>query len=308
MRKYSFTSVIFAMILVISLAACDSSSMPSSGNRNGERTYSEDEYNRLLRRIESLEKQINELRTEIANPANGLYAPGSTDDSDWTPSTEIDDIPIINNPPPSDLNESPARDFEYVFNAALGGVEITDYLGTSIRVRIPEYIEGVPVKAITNSAFGYSGIMYVYLPNTLEIIDWEAFQRCTGLTNITIPNSVTYIGYCAFEGSGLTNISIPDSVTRIGTRAFADCRSLTNMAIGYGVTHIEGGAFSSTGLSSIAIPDNVTSVAWRSDSGGAFRGNFNLVATYNGIEYSAIRHDSYGFDLPQEFYDAINSR
>ena len=48
-----------------------------------------------------------------------------------------------------------------------------------------------------------------------------------GLTNITIPDTVTSIGDGAFEGdSGLTNIKIPSSVTSIGEFAFNCCTSL----------------------------------------------------------------------------------
>ncbi|MDO4738964.1 MAG: leucine-rich repeat domain-containing protein, partial [Bacteroidales bacterium] len=54
-----------------------------------------------------------------------------------------------------------------------------------------------------------------------------AFKGCTGLTSITIPNSVTSIGYSAFEGcKGLTSITIPNSVTSIGTCAFYGCEGL----------------------------------------------------------------------------------
>ena len=44
-----------------------------------------------------------------------------------------------------------------------------------------------------------------------------AFHGCSGLTSITIPNSVTSIGDRAFaECIGLTSITIPDGVTSIG--------------------------------------------------------------------------------------------
>ena len=50
---------------------------------------------------------------------------------------------------------------------------------------------------------------------------------CSGLTSIIIPNSITTIGYSAFEGcNNLTNIKIPSSVTSIGYCVFNGCSNL----------------------------------------------------------------------------------
>ena len=55
----------------------------------------------------------------------------------------------------------------------------------------------------------------------LKSIGDGAFQYCTGLTSINIPNSVTSIGYSAFFScNSLTDIVIPNSVVNIGRGAF----------------------------------------------------------------------------------------
>ena len=60
----------------------------------------------------------------------------------------------------------------------------------------------------------------------------SAFEGCSGLTSITIPNSVTSIGEVAFEYcSGLTSVTIPSSVTSIGDYAFSGCSNLTSVTI-----------------------------------------------------------------------------
>ena len=64
-----------------------------------------------------------------------------------------------------------------------------------------------------------------------SIGDW-AFYNCSGLTAITIPESVTSIGASAFSHcSSLTSVTIPESVTSIGYGAFSDCSSLTSVTI-----------------------------------------------------------------------------
>ena len=65
----------------------------------------------------------------------------------------------------------------------------------------------------------YNGKTY-----SVTSIGGSAFEKCSGLTSITIPNSVTSIGQWAFYGcSGLTSVTIPNSVTSIGVGAFQIC-------------------------------------------------------------------------------------
>jgi hypothetical protein len=73
----------------------------------------------------------------------------------------------------------------------------------------------------------------------------SAFSQCSGLTSVTIPNSVTSIGGYAFGYcSGLTSVTIPNSVTSIGDNAFYDCSGLTIVTIGSGVNSIGKESFS----------------------------------------------------------------
>ena len=69
-----------------------------------------------------------------------------------------------------------------------------------------------------------------------------AFNGCSSLTSMTIPDSITNIGNAAFKDcSGLTNIEIPDSVTNIGSGVFKGCSGLTSIEIPNGVTSITSG-------------------------------------------------------------------
>ena len=81
------------------------------------------------------------------------------------------------------------------------------------------------------------------LSGVADIRDY-AFYRCSGLTSITIPNSVGLIGdYAFFWCSGLTEITVPDSVETIGVHAFTNVGGLESVTIGSGVTEIGDCAF-----------------------------------------------------------------
>ena len=112
--------------------------------------------------------------------------------------------------------------------------------------------------SIRNSAFyDCSGLTSVTIPNSVTSIgDW-AFAYCTGLTSIEIPNSVTSIGDRTFFGcSGLTSVTIPNSVASIGYGVFYGCSGLTSVTIPNSVTSIGDWAFSGcSGLTSVTIGD-----------------------------------------------------
>ena len=65
-------------------------------------------------------------------------------------------------------------------------------------------------------------------------IEEYAFDLCSDLTSVTIPNSVTSIGESAFGFSGLTSLTIPNSVMIIGKNAFECCTDLTSISVAEG--------------------------------------------------------------------------
>ena len=124
---------------------------------------------------------------------------------------------------------------DHFLYTCIGGVyTLRAYAGEEINITLPETIEG----------------------NSYAICEFR------GGKEVTIPNSVTYIGDYAFsECRSLMSIVIPDSVTSIGSYAFHSCSRLSNVTIGNGVTSIGNLAFSGcSSLMSIVIPDSVTSI------------------------------------------------
>ena len=147
------------------------------------------------------------------------------------------------------------------------------------------------------SDYNYFGLTTATIPETVTYdgttysvtrIGEAAFNRCSSLTSVTIPNSVTSIGSDAFSGCfSLTSITIPNSVTSIGSFAFNGCFSLTSITIPNSVTSIGGSAFfACRSLSSIVIPDGVTSIGdWAFSActfvNGEFKNNSSLNAESN---------------------------
>ncbi len=128
---------------------------------------------------------------------------------------------------------------------------------------IPATINRYSVTSIGEEAFDRcSGLTSVTIPNSVTSIGSYAFADCSGLTSVTIPNSVTSIGKGAFAGCrSLTSVTIPNSVTSIGTEAFLACSGLTSVTIPNSVTSIDEGTFAyCSGLTSVTIPNSVTSI------------------------------------------------
>ena len=127
-----------------------------------------------------------------------------------------------------------------------------------------------------NSSFNYGGHTF-----TVVGIDEHAFDSCTGITSVFIPDAnITSIGAHAFKNcSGLNKVTIGLSVTNINIGAFAFCQNIDtvifnpqnctssssiktrSVIFGGCVQRIPNGLFSgSDSLQSVTIPNTVTNI------------------------------------------------
>ena len=141
------------------------------------------------------------------------------------------------------------------------------------------------------------------IPNSVTSIGYSAFENCTSLTSVTIPNDVTSIGYGVFQGcTSLTSVTIPNSVTSIDSSAFSSCTSLIGITIPNSVTSIGYGVFQDcTSLSSVTIPNSVTSIG---DSAFYNTAYYNDESNWdNGVLYisDCLIDTNYNFDSTTDY-------
>lgn len=170
---------------------------------------------------------------------------------------------------------------------------ITGYNGTDTVVVIPSKINGFTVETIGHTAFRYSSVTSVTIPDSVTFISDSAFAYCSSLTNISIPNSVTAIGSFAFEGcTKLESITLPSSLLTISEFLFYDCSQLTTIHIPDSVSSIRQYAFYNCGkLETIRIPVSVTSIgSYAFDDCPS-----SMTVTYSGSkkQWDAITKGSY---------------
>ena len=143
---------------------------------------------------------------------------------------------------------------------------------------IPAEIDGQKITSIGYSAFSdCSGLTSVSIPDSVTSIENQAFYGCSGLTEVHImdlaawcmiefsngyfTNPLQYANSLYLNGELISDLVIPSSVTCIEDRAFYNCSSLTSITIPDSVTSIGSSAFyNCSSLTNITIPDSVTSI------------------------------------------------
>ena len=83
----------------------------------------------------------------------------------------------------------------------------------------------------------------IMLEGSLSAIPTDAFDGCTSLSNVSIPNGVTSIGENAFKNCSFQSISLPNTLVYIGKNAFDYCGELRSITIPASVEVIGEDAF-----------------------------------------------------------------
>lgn len=175
-----------------------------------------------------------------------------------------------------------------------------------------EYTEGLRYYSFTDDSYAVMGfkdtendaaelvIPYGYEGKPVTSVESWAFSFCHNLKRITIPESVTKIGFAAFKGcDGIAELTIPRSVTEIEDEALIDCSGLTSIQAEQGnpVFHSAGNCLIHTeekslylGCSTSKIPTDgsVTSIKKYAFSGCSGLTELTIPKTVTNLGESAF--------------------
>jgi hypothetical protein len=158
-----------------------------------------------------------------------------------------------------------------------GTMTILNYKGLAKDIVIPEKIFNMPVSRLREGAFKNKGLTSVSIPGAVTFIGDETFRQ-NQLATVTIPQTVEYIGNYAFANNRLANITIPGNVITIGNYAFAD-NSLASITIPDSVTFIGNNAFEGNRITNVVIGNGVVYIGSSAFTGSGDFSNDNQIAT-----------------------------
>ena len=149
-------------------------------------------------------------------------------------------------------------DFEYTLEDDFT-CTITGYNGSAANVTIPSTIYGNKVCKIGKEAFkNNKNVQYIKVPQTVKVIQTDAFSYCKKLKKIDLPKYANEIQDYAFAQSAIENIVLPNGITYLGELLFYRCENLKTVKIPNTVTCVRPYAFVyCTSLQSIIIPDSI---------------------------------------------------
>lgn len=117
-----------------------------------------------------------------------------------------------------DAGINPAKYMDELPEGYLVGAKCTSY-------EIPENIT-----SIGGSAFAYTQLKSVVIPERVEHLNPHVFENCGNLEKVVLPDNLITIGDYAFFGCiRLIDVEIPDKVTWIGDKVFYGCKDLNSI-------------------------------------------------------------------------------
>lgn len=159
---------------------------------------------------------------------------------------------------------NPASDFAYTADG--GEVTITEYIGTSEHVLIPDTIDGLPVTALGHRAF---------------------YEKT--VTTVVVPDSVTEIGAACFSGDNyLVSLKLPDDLKRLPPASLESCMRLYDFDLPQSLEKIYSSVFEfNYYLTHLTLPSSLTEIE-----------QLNFIGLY-GLQSLTLAEDNAAFKLDE---------
>lgn len=159
---------------------------------------------------------------------------------------------------------NPSSDFAYTADG--GEVTITDYVGTSEHVLIPDTIDGLPVTALGHRAF---------------------YEKT--VTTVVVPDSVTEIGAACFSGDNyLVSLKLPDGLKRLPPASLESCMRLYDFDLPQSLEKIYSSVFDfNYYLTHLTLPSSLTEIE-----------QLNFIGLY-GLQSLTLAEDNAAFKLDE---------
>lgn len=159
---------------------------------------------------------------------------------------------------------NPSSDFAYTADG--GEVTITDYVGTSEHVLIPDTIDGLPVTALGHRAF---------------------YEKT--VTTVVVPDSVTEIGAACFSGDNyLVSLKLPDGLKRLPPASLESCMRLYDFDLPQSLEKIYSSVFEfNYYLTHLTLPSSLTEIE-----------QLNFIGLY-GLQSLTLAEDNAAFKLDE---------
>ena len=146
---------------------------------------------------------------------------------------------------------------------------------------------------LNNYAFYGTALKNVTLPNSITEIGWAVFQDCNDLESINVPTGIDYVPYDYCEDSEkLRSVQMHDGIRTIRHDAFYGCDSLENIKLNDQITTIEYNAFyGCVKLALTKLPDALTFIgsnAFRDMK--AMKGTITIPTSVTTIEDGGFRN------------------
>ena len=145
-------------------------------------------------------------------------------------------------------------------------VKMVNTTTTTGDIEVPMFVkDGDKVYTVTSVAregfgtgsAGCTGLTSITLPDSIEVLKDYAFSACTNLKQVNMPSRLREIGMGAFNSTKISELNLPNTLTILGPYAFRNCKNLTKVILPESLTNFGTNAFNGCSNLEYTISNNI---------------------------------------------------